>query len=159
MASVFLPAGCRLCEKLLVHATRLPICEDCLGSFARIGPTICQVCGLPLESPLTAGSTSESEPVLNFDPLCAACRLQAYRFDRARNVFRYEGVLVRAIVMLKFEEMDPLADWFANQLCETAVRSGQNSSDIVVPVPLHKMRRKERGFNQAELLSKRVAQG
>ena len=55
--------------------------------------------------------------------------------------FRYDGLLVRAIVMLKFEEMDPLADWFADQLCEVAFRSGQNGADIVVSVPLHKVRR------------------
>jgi len=64
---------------------------------------------------------------------------------------------VRAIVLLKFEEIDPLADWFANQLVQLARHNGSNEVDVVVPVPLHKVRRKERGFNQAELLSKRVA--
>lgn len=155
LVSVFLPSGCRLCEKLLVRATRLPICDECLESFPRIGTNICQTCGLPIESAFA--SNSEDDPALNFDPLCAACRLQAYRFDRARGVFRYEDALVRAIVMLKFEEIDPLADWFANELCKLAAQTGLAEADIVVPVPLHKVRRKERGFNQAESLSKRVA--
>jgi predicted amidophosphoribosyltransferase len=57
-------------------------------------------------------------------------------------------------VLLKFEEMDPLADWFADRLAE-AVRlaSHELQADVVVPVPLHKDRHRERGFNQAELLS------
>jgi len=155
LASVFLPAGCRLCERLLVRATRLPICDDCLASFSRIGANIWQVCGLPIESEFASGS--EDEPTLNFDPLCAACRLQAFRFDRARSAFRYEDALVRAVIMLKFEEMDPLADWFANQLYELAHNNGGHEVDVVVPVPLHKIRRQERGFNQAELLSRRLA--
>jgi len=155
LASVFMPAGCRLCEELLGRATRLPICDQCLASFPRIGGNICQVCGLPIESQFT--KDTDSEPALNFDPLCATCRLQGFRFDLARSAFRYEDALVRAIVLLKFEEIDPLADWFANQLVQLARHNGSNEVDVVVPVPLHKVRRKERGFNQAELLSKRVA--
>jgi competence protein ComFC len=83
--------------------------------------------------------------------------LQAYRFERARSVFRYQDGVVRAIVMLKFEEMDPLADWFAARLAELARSSNQTDVDVVVAVPLHKVRQRERGFNQAELLSKRLA--
>lgn len=61
---------------------------------------------------------------------------------------------MRAVVMLKFEDMEPLANWFAARLWELAK---QHVADVVVPVPLHKVRHKERGFNQAELLSKRLA--
>ena len=121
---------------------------------------MCQVCGLPIESQFT--KHAENEPALNFDPLCATCRLQGFRFDKARSTFRYEDALVRAIVLLKFEEIDPLADWFASRLVGLVLRSGKTSGrktevDVVVPVPLYKVRRKVRGFNQAELLSKRVA--
>jgi hypothetical protein len=57
---------------------------------------------------------------------------------------------MRAIVLLKFAEMEPLAD---------VVRENRIAleADVIVPVPLHKIRRRERGFNQAEMLSKRLA--
>ena len=56
------------------------------------------------------------------------------------------------------QEMEPLADWFAEQLEETVrIYAKEMQADLIVPVPLHKIRRRERGFNQAELLSKRVA--
>ena len=155
LAGVFLPAGCRLCERPLLRATRLPICDECLASFPCVDGNICQICGLPMESPF-ASSTAE-EPALSFEPLCAACRMQAFRFEKARSVFLYEEALVRAVVMLKFEEIDPLADWFAGKLVELAIRSSLSGPDVVVPVPLHRVRRKERGFNQAELLSTRLA--
>jgi predicted amidophosphoribosyltransferase len=48
-------------------------------------------------------------------------------------------------------------DWFVGQLVELALRNGKMEVDVVLPVPLHKVRHKERGFDQAELLSKRVA--
>jgi len=156
VVSVFLPAGCRLCERLLLHARRLPICQDCLDSFERIGENICECCGLPLESWTWTGDAG-AEPDGSGTSLCGACRLGTFRFDRARSVFRYDDGVVRAVVMLKFEDVEPLADWFAERLAEAVRQSGMAEADIVVPVPLHKLRQRERGFNQAELLSRRLA--
>jgi predicted amidophosphoribosyltransferase len=60
--------------------------------------------------------------------------------------------LVRA-VSLKFEEMGPLADWFVELLAEVVLHQATKlQADLVVSVPLHKDRRRERGFTQAELL-------
>src|ERR1043166_8396554 len=156
LVSVLLPPGCRLCEQLLVRATRLPICEECREAFARVGEKICECCGLPLES-WNAAAEGAGDPHESDANLCGACRLQTFRFDRARSVFRYEELVVRAVVMLKFEEMEPLADWFADRLVEAVRRAGMERADVVVPVPLHKVRERERGFNQAELLAKRLA--
>jgi predicted amidophosphoribosyltransferase len=65
---------------------------------------------------------------------------------------------VPAIVLLKFEEMEPLADWFADRLADV-VRENRKAleADVIVPAPLHKIRRRERGFNRAEVLSGRLA--
>jgi ComF family protein len=156
LSSVVLPAGCRLCQELLTRASRLPICDACLASFPKITGAICDLCGLPLDAPGSAEhSASQAE---NFRLLCAACGEGTFRFAHARSFARYEDAIVRAIVMLKFEEMEPLADWFADRLLDVARRYRQElGADVVVPVPLHKLRRRERGFNQAELLSRRVA--
>jgi len=65
--------------------------------------------------------------------------------------------LVRA-VSLKFEEMGPLADWFVERLADVVLHQATKlQADLAVPVPLHKDRRRERDFNEAELLSKRLA--
>jgi ComF family protein len=156
LASVFLPAGCQLCEKVLIRASRLPICDECLGSFALIGEKICGRCGLPLDAfPV---EPTESSQGAGGELRCGPCRMDAYHFDRTRSVFRYEEAVVRAIVMLKFEEMEPLADWFAERLARRLSWDATYTGlDAVVPVPLHKTRHQERGFNQAEMLSKRLA--
>jgi ComF family protein len=84
--------------------------------------------------------------------LCIACRSEDFQFDVSRSFARYEDSLVRAIVLLKFEEMDPLADWFAQRLAEVVRQyATELQADLVVPVPLHRVRRQERG------LTKRVA--
>ena len=160
IVSVLFPAGCRLCERLLVRASRVPICEDCLASFTALPGRVCQICGSPPETsfvtisgPPEATNTMEADP-----PVCAACRVRTYRFDCARSYAVYDGALVRAIVMLKFERIEPLGAWFADRLAEVVRREAETLAvDIVVPVPLHRERERERGYNQADLIAKPLA--
>jgi ComF family protein len=101
-----------------------------------------------------AGLTNEPEEPL----LCPACRDRTYAFDRARSFALYEEAVVRAILLLKFEQIEPLGAWFAEQLAELVTAEGDRlEADVVVPVPLHRERERERGYNQAALLSKPLA--
>ena len=149
IVSVLFPAGCRICERLLVRASRVPICDECLASFTTIAEPICHVCG---------GFFPGMTPAEQEQPVCGACRRDTYAFERARSFGVYEGGLVRAILMLKFEQLAPLGDWFAGKLADLFHCEGQAmAADVVVPVPLHRDREKERGYNQAALISKPLA--
>ena len=149
IVSVFFPGGCRICERLLTTASRVPICEECLSSFKRVPNIVCEVCGRPL----TGMSRKEGEPLL-----CPACQDRTYAFDRARSFALYEEAVVRAILLLKFEQIEPLGSWFAERLTELVSAEGAALAvDVVVPVPLHRERERERGYNQAALISKPLA--
>ena len=149
VVSVVFAASCRLCDHLLTRATRIPICDDCLASFTPLPEKICVVCGRPLES--LPGPDGESS-------VCPACKQGKYGFDRARSYAVYQGTLVRAILLLKFEEMTPLGRWFAERLAEVVCREGETlAADVVVPVPLHRDRLRERGYNQADLIARPLA--
>ncbi len=95
-------------------------------------------------------------------PRCALCRARPgheeslYSFDLARSYAPYEGVLVRAVLLLKFERMEPLGEWFAERLAEL-VRREALAADVVVPVRLHRERERERGYNQADRIAKPLA--
>jgi ComF family protein len=66
--------------------------------------------------------------------------------------------VVRAILLLKFEQIEPLGLWFAERLAELVSAEGAAlAADVVVPVPLHRERERERGYNQAALISKPLA--
>ena len=57
--------------------------------------------------------------------------------------------------MLKFERIEPLGAWFADRLAEMSRREGETlAADVVVPVPPHRQRERERGYNQADLVAK-----
>lgn len=149
IVSVFFPAGCRICERLLIRASRVPICETCLASFRTVPETQCSVCGQALPG---LAAVSEQQRA------CPACQQHTYAFERARSFGIYDGALVRAILMLKFEQIPPLGEWFAGRLADLVRRESQMlAADVVVPVPLHRDREKERGYNQAALVSRPLA--
>ena len=99
VVSVFFPAGCRICDKLLVRASRVPFCEECLASFEAPLEKKCEVCG----QSLAWMAVREGEPLV-----CRACQQKTYAFKRARSFGIYDGALVRAILILKWERMEPL---------------------------------------------------
>jgi predicted amidophosphoribosyltransferase len=110
LLSVLFPAGCRICERLLSEATRIPICVDCISSFGPLTGTVCDKCGRPIEA--AAGSDAETF-------LCRTCVNDEWggsAFDRVRSWAVYEGAVVRAILLLKFENIDPLGKLFAKWL-------------------------------------------
>src|SRR5713226_4811847 len=149
VVSVFFPSGCRICDRLLTTSSRVPLCEEGLSSFQRVSGLLCEVCGRPLPGL----AQKEGEPLL-----CPACQDRTYTFDRARSFAVYEDAVVRAILLLKFEQIEPLGAWFAERLAEMVNAEGDTlAADVVVPVPLHRERERERGYNQAALLSKPLA--
>ena len=80
---------------------------------------------------------------------------QTYAFDRVRSWAGYEGAIVKAILLLKFE---PLGRQFAKYLATVVAREGAAfEADVIVPVPLHRERQLERGYIQAALIAKPLA--
>jgi len=76
-------------------------------------------------------------------------------FDRAAVAGPYEGTLRRAIHLLKYDRMTPLARPLGERLALAA--QDFSAFDAIVPAPLHWGRRWDRGFNQAELLAREVS--
>jgi ComF family protein len=144
-----IPGGCRVCERLLEEPSRLPICPECLASFRPLHEPLCQLCGRQMVPGAQIGAQG---------PVCALCRRGVYGFDVARSYAAYDDALLLAVVLLKQEAIRPLAAWFAARLEEVVRKDGGRlAADVVVPVPLHPDRRRERGHNQAEMLAQALA--
>jgi ComF family protein len=149
LVSVIFPAGCRICNELLTDSRRVPICKDCFSSFATVPTAACEICGRPLPG------LERKDPAPG---LCPACQDRTYAFDCARSFAIYQGPLVQAILLLKFEQIEPLGAWFAERLAQLVQsKADRFAADVVVPVPLHRQRERERGYNQAALLSRPLA--
>jgi ComF family protein len=144
--SVVFPASCLLCGQELIEAGGLNVCPACWGSLEPWTGAACAQCGLPLAS---------GEAIEATDPKCAPCLREEYEFDRARSFGPYARGLRAVILQLKFRER------LGKRLGELLVpvwRSvnelRESETPVVVPVPLHRSRERQRGFNQAELLAR-----
>jgi competence protein ComFC len=81
-----------------------------------------------------------------------------YAFDCARSFGAYADQMVRAIGLLKYEKLMRLGKWFAERLHQAIEEEpALRSVEVIVPVPLHPARLRERGYNQAELIAKPLA--
>jgi ComF family protein len=149
LSSVLFPAPCRICQAPLTAASSIPICLECLASFERLAGPACQCCGRPFLSAVAAQAQ---------EPLCHACRRGVYAFDLARSHAAYNDPMMKAITLMKYEQVTRLGNWFAARLAERVAENAEAlAADVVVPVPLHPQRQRERGYNQAELIARPLA--
>ncbi|MGH9592344.1 MAG: ComF family protein [Bryobacteraceae bacterium] len=151
LASIVFPAPCRICARMLDSGQRIPFCQACLALLSQPLPApLCARCGRPIISSAVADADSA--------PLCHLCRFGVYDFDLVRSFGAYTPSMARAILQLKYGEVTPVGAWAARHLAQIVRREPASFvADIVVPVPLHASRLRERGYNQAELIARPLA--
>ena len=107
---------------------------------------MCLKCGKPLHGP--------SDLIFT----CITCRHRRLYFSEARAVGVYDGALREAIHALKFRGRRVLAKPLGALMAETAaVDARLRTAQLIIPVPLHPRRLRERGFNQSGLLASELA--
>jgi len=143
--AVVFPTDCLLCQQELTKPGGASVCDACWQSLEPwLGPS-CERCGLPFASLQTADSV---------DSLCGSCRHGEQEFDLARSYGIYVGNLRKMTLQLKFHGQEYLGYRLGALLARAWEALPEPDSAIVAPVPLHPSRRRQRGFNQAELLAR-----
>ena len=141
----FLPPQCPCCEKFLEEGQQ-GVCSNCLSEIRWIVPPFCSICGIPFIS-----KEIEGHP-------CGACMTHRKYFTIARALGAFEGSLQEAIYRWKYEGKTHLTPFLAEWMAEGLNRYwGPDSLDLLIPVPLHPQRLRQRGFNQALLLVKELS--
>jgi ComF family protein len=141
LLAVVFPQACPACQQAVDHPTRGPLCGSCWTSLPRHAQPTC-ACGAPAA---VQGS-------------CGRCRRGLSAIAAGASLGPYEGTLRTAIHELKYGGRKRVA----TRLAEAAVRDSSVRAlvppcAVLVPVPLHPRRRRERGFNQSELLAREIA--
>ena len=152
------PPFCAVCRGRLGEGRRDPLCGGCWGRVRRLAPPWCHVCGLALGQFATGHA-----PALGVEAAhlrCGPCRSQPPAFTYARSAARYEDPLREALRAFKFAGRRALAAPLADLIIEMGPSClAVAAPDLLVPVPLHPRRERERGFNQALLLARRLSRG
>ena len=114
------------------------ICPACLAHLPYLRGSRCRICANP-----TAG------------PVCGTCLAKTPHFSRTLAVFSYEFPVDALIQSLKYRENLALSSTFARML--TQASGSYPKPDFIVPVPLHPLRLRERGFNQAMEIARHIS--
>ena len=144
--AILLAPQCAACHEPLEAPSRGVVCAPCWDAIMPITPPCCRTCGDVLPS-WRVLSIAES--------ICARCRRRPPLVTIARAAGQYEGSLRAIVHAFKYGPRPTLARPLAARLraCGRDVLEG---ADVVVPVPLHASRQRQRGFNQAAELARHL---
>ncbi len=115
------------------------ICDSCYSKIPFVGDKVCKKCG---------GTIHNGQ-------ICGDCKAENYSFERVFAICEYSGILRNAILKLKSGEKyiaNPLACIVSEYFSTLHI-----SYDIIIPMPIHKNRLRQRGFNQSEVLLQELA--
>lgn len=136
LLALLAPPACATCGAPLRPAAEV-LCGPCRRQLPWLPRLRCHRCGLPAP--------------------CRNCPARGAAFEAAWAPLAYDASARRAVTALKFGGLLGLADTMAAQIAAGAP-GGMVAGATLVPVPLHPSRRHGRGFNQAELLARSLAQ-
>ncbi len=134
------PPVCIGCHERIGRDAKL-LCEPCIETISPIVDGFCEVCGSPLD---------------NKD--CEVCWDSKIYFDFSRSVFRFDGAIRQMIHELKYNGFLSPVGWLAEHAANYLTTNGiYKDIDVIMAVPLHTVRKRERGFNQSELIARDIA--
>lgn len=136
LVDFFFPRICVGCGKIGDY-----VCTNCYQKLPRLLPPLCQKCG----KPETSGS------------LCATCWGRYSEITGIRSPFRFEGIIRQAIHRLKYSNLKAISGCLAMLMAEY-LRETPIQGEMLVPVPLHPRRLRQRGYNQSSLLARKLGE-
>ena len=135
------PPRCLVCNLLGESG----LCAGCAGQITSVAAPVCPVCGQTLSAE---------------DGVCFDCRRRKPAFTKARSLGAYDGVLRHAIHQFKYRDKPQLAAPLGHLLADYAKGQAPDLNglrfDALLPVPMHAVRQRIRGYNQSERLARVV---
>ncbi len=145
LLDLLFPPICILCRRPLSSSSRpFQLCDGCQARVLPNRPPFCNLCSCPV--------TEET------GPLCPRCRRTPYHFDQVWACAPYHGAMKGLLHPVKYRQKTALRFFFANRMTAFLKTHGISLSafDVILPVPLHSARLRERGYNQSALLAQEL---
>ena len=149
------PLSCLICKRGLSPLSDKPLCQACWEKIEYNLPPFCRVCGKHLPAPpetnAAAGPANSQDLVF----ICRDCQTCAYFFKKARAVCIYDGIIKECIHLFKYKSKLSLLKPLTKLMIDFAHNFlNMKEIDLILPVPLHSVKQRQRQFNQAHLLAK-----
>ncbi len=135
------PPRCPVCHGVVRGKGR--VCSACRKRLPYLKEPKCKKCGKEIEK-------DEQE-------YCRDCQRFHHSFDKGASVFAYDPVMRRSISMFKYHNRREYAAFYAEEMYRNCERFlNLCAPDVILPVPVHNRKRRQRGFNQAELVAEKL---
>lgn len=135
---------CFCCDQYDEEVKEDHICNDCRDKLIFINEDKCPVCGKP-----TYKGYSSSR--------CSYCANKTFYFTKALAPLEFSGLIRKTIYKYKYESKPYIYKSFGEVMLRALEKENIGNIDYIVPVPLHRARKAERGYNQAELLARHIS--
>ena len=145
LITVVFPSSCVLCRAMVEDVALGVVCLNC---WKRVNPGVGEICS-------RCGYFIPSTRLFSNTPLCGSCRRNLFHFDFARAYSTFNDPIKEIVHQFKYHAHQSLARPLSSLLFQIYSDNHRELwSDLVIPIPLHKARERERGFNQSFLLAK-----
>ena len=131
---------CILCRQRARDIDDKGLCRACADTLPIIAPPVCPKCGRPVEE----------------EGVCVDCAYMHYHFDRAISVLHYTPEVRQLIHRFKYGGISYLSRTLGRWMAQAYKQRCDWELDIILPVPLHPRRQRQRGFNQSALLAREL---
>ena len=145
--NIIYPLKCVHCNALTLKDDK-HLCDECFYSLARQTPPFCLKCGR---------SINQEKDIK--EGICLNCKTKNFHFDKAWSICSYEGLIRDLIHNFKYRQKLQYQYIFKsliNEFLETY--KILNDIDIIIPIPLHATRLREREYNQSQILANIVSE-
>lgn len=142
LIDLLFPRRCPVCDGIVMPRGRL-ICPGCLKKLSFVKNPVCKKCG--------------KEVISDTVEFCFDCVRHRRTFEYGRALINYEEHAAKSMAKIKYKNKREYLDFYGEAICvryEKIIR--RMGAEVLVPVPVHPGRKRERGFNQAELLAERI---
>lgn len=146
LIDAILPPNCVLCRTYHPRTRTHPVCPSCILTLPFNTPPFCLKCSRHING-------------TNPNGICTFCRHHSPSFDSAFGLTRYEGSVQSLLHRFKFHDKTSLRHTFADifHTCVTRYSIFFHPDNILMPIPLHPVRLRERGYDQALLLAEAIS--
>lgn len=139
---IIYPVRCPVCGEIVVPKCNL-ICSNCKEKLAYVTEPRCKKCSKPIEQ-------EEKE-------YCDDCMKRDLHFIKGYAVWVYDEMIKYSIAEFKYHSKKEYARFYINEILRVYGKELKKLSlDAIVPIPIHKLKYLERGYNQADILAQGI---
>ena len=136
---ILYPQTCYFCGKI----GKERLCTDCAKKVEYIKEPRCKKCGKPIRY-------WERE-------FCHDCTGKDFTYEQGRSIWLHKGPVRWSVYQYKYHNHRIYAEFYAEELFRLyGHKLKEWNVDVIIPIPLHKKKKRKRGYNQAEVLAKRL---